>query len=100
MVCDAVEQAAGEPFGSEDLGPFVEWQVAGDRRRGAFVALADGLEKQFGADFSGRNRTKFVDNRQIASGELLLKAAQALLVAGLDQFASMGAFPGEPCQTL
>jgi hypothetical protein len=24
---DAVEQSAGEPFRTEDLGPFLEWQV-------------------------------------------------------------------------
>lgn len=23
-------QCAGEPFGAESLGPFVEWQIAGD----------------------------------------------------------------------
>jgi len=40
VVGDAVEQGAGEPLGAEDLGPFVERQVAGDERRGAFVTLA------------------------------------------------------------
>ena len=29
---DAVEQSAGEAFGAEDLGPFLERQVAGDQR--------------------------------------------------------------------
>ena len=29
MVGQAVEQCAGEPLGSEYLGPFVEWQVGG-----------------------------------------------------------------------
>ena len=44
-----VQQGAGEPFGAEDIGPFVEGQVAGDQRRGALIALADGLEEQLGA---------------------------------------------------
>jgi len=35
----AVEQSAGEPFGAEDLGPFLEGQVAGHQRGCAFVAL-------------------------------------------------------------
>jgi hypothetical protein len=30
MVGNAVEQGDGQPFGAEDLGPFVEGQVAGD----------------------------------------------------------------------
>ena len=29
---DAVEQSAGKPFGAEDLGPFLEGQVAGGQR--------------------------------------------------------------------
>ena len=35
MVGDVVQQGAGEPFGTEDLDPFIEGQVAGDERRGA-----------------------------------------------------------------
>ena len=49
VVCDAIEQCAGEPFGAEDLSPLVEGQIAGDERGTSFVALPDGLEQQFGA---------------------------------------------------
>ena len=27
MMCEAVEDGAGEAFGAEDLGSFIEWQV-------------------------------------------------------------------------
>ena len=87
MVGDAVEQGAGEPLGAEDLGPFVEGQVAGDQRRGAFVALADGLEEQLGAGLRQRHIAQFVDDQQFIGGQLLLEAQQVLFVAGLDQFA-------------
>ena len=87
VVGDAVEQCAGEPLGAEDLGPLVEGQVAGDQRRGALVALADGLEEQLGAGLRQRHIAQFVDDQQLVGGELLLEAPQVLLVAGLDQFA-------------
>ena len=32
VMSDAVEQSPGEAFGAEDLGPFLERQVAGDQR--------------------------------------------------------------------
>ena len=41
MVGQPVEQRAGEAFGAEGLGPFVEGQVAGDQGSAALVALAD-----------------------------------------------------------
>ena len=33
LVGEPVQQGAGEPLGAEDLGPFVEGQVAGDQNR-------------------------------------------------------------------
>jgi hypothetical protein len=32
MMGNAVEQGVGEPFRTEDFGPFLEGQVAGDQR--------------------------------------------------------------------
>ncbi len=43
-----VEERAGETFGSEGFGPFVEGQVAGNEGGAAFVTLGDQLEQQFG----------------------------------------------------
>ena len=40
VVGEAVEQGAGQPLTAEDLGPFVEWQIAGHQRGAALVALA------------------------------------------------------------
>ena len=40
-----VEQCAGEAFGPEDLGPFVEGQIRGHQRRGLLVALGEDLEQ-------------------------------------------------------
>ena len=51
MMGEPVQQSAGEAFGSEDLGPFVEWQVGGDNQRASFVALRYDFEQQLGAGF-------------------------------------------------
>jgi len=37
---DPIEQGADEPFGSEDLGPFLEGQIRDNQGRSAFVELA------------------------------------------------------------
>ena len=42
---EPVEQGAGEAFGAEDLGPFLEGQVRGNHGRAAFVALTEHLEQ-------------------------------------------------------
>ena len=39
MVGEPVEQCAGEPFGGEHAGPFIERQVAGDDGRTALIAF-------------------------------------------------------------
>ena len=49
VVGEAVKQSAGEPLGSEDVGPLVEGEVGGDQDGAPFVALAEDLEEQFRA---------------------------------------------------
>ena len=39
MVGQPVEQRARQPLGTEDLGPLVEGQIAGNQRGAAFIAL-------------------------------------------------------------
>ena len=48
-----VEQRASQPFGAEDLGPFVEGQIRGHERRCLLVALGEDLEQQLGAGLRG-----------------------------------------------
>ena len=43
-------------------------------RRGALVALADGLEEQLGAGLRQRHIAQFVDDQQFVGGHLLLEA--------------------------
>jgi hypothetical protein len=40
VVGEAVEQSPGQAFAAQDLGPLVEWQVAGHQGGAALVALA------------------------------------------------------------
>jgi len=56
MVCQAIQQRAGQPFRAQHLGPFGERQIAGDQGRRSFLPLAEDFEKHFGAAFdSGTN---------------------------------------------
>ena len=68
MMGEAIEKRVGEPFRAEDRGPFIEWQVADDERGAAFVALAEHLEEQLGADSRERHITQFVDDNDIDDG--------------------------------
>jgi hypothetical protein len=40
---EPVEQRAGEPFRTRYRRPFIEWQIAGDRRGSTFIALTESL---------------------------------------------------------
>ena len=65
MMGQTVEQRAGEPFGAEDRGPFVEWQVGGDQRGTAFIALAEHLEEQFRTDRGEGDAAQLVNDQQL-----------------------------------
>ena len=45
---EAVEQGAGEPLATHDLGPLFEGQIGGDEEAGPFVRPADDVEEEFG----------------------------------------------------
>lgn len=74
MVPQPVEERAGEAFGAEHAGPFVERQLAGDQRAAAFVALAQDLEQEFGADRGERYIAKFVNMRTKRTPRLAIKS--------------------------
>jgi hypothetical protein len=64
VVGEPIQQGAGEPFGGEDLGPLVEGQIAGNQGGGAFVALAENLEQQFGPVFDGGTKPSWSTMRR------------------------------------
>jgi hypothetical protein len=74
VVGEAVEERAGEPFGTEHGRPFVERQIARYQRAASFVALTEDLEQQLGPNRGERHIAEFVDDQQLVSGELTLKA--------------------------
>ena len=80
-----VEPRASQPFGAEDLGPFVEGQIRGHARRGLLVALGEDLEQQLGAGLRQRDVAELVHDQYILRDELLLHAQQALVIPGLEQ---------------
>lgn len=91
----AVEDGPGEALGAEDLGPLVEGQVRGDDDRTAFVALRDDLEEQLGPCLGEWHEAQLIDDEQILAGEGLLKALQAALIDGLDEFMDESGSSGE-----
>ena len=58
-----VEQRASQPFGAEDLGPFVEGQIRGHERRCLLVALGEDLEQQLGAGLRQRDVAELVHDQ-------------------------------------
>src|SRR4051794_23562444 len=95
MVREAVEQGAGQPLAAEDLGPFVEWQIAGHQRGAALVALAEHLEQQLRPALRERHKAKLVDDQQLVAGQLLLQAQQPLLVSRLQELMDQRGGRGE-----
>src|SRR6266478_4698488 len=85
VVCQPVEQRAGQPLGPEHAGPLVERQIAGDEGGAALVTLAEDLEQELGAGRRQGHIAEFVDDQQLVGRQLALQAEQSLLVPGLDQ---------------
>jgi hypothetical protein len=73
VVCDAIEQPAGEALRSKRFGPFVKWQVAGNQGGTPFVALRDQLEQQFRAGLGERHEAQLIDDEKLVGGHLFLK---------------------------
>src|SRR5882757_5027424 len=83
---EAVEERAGEPFRAEDRRPFIERQIAGDKRGATFIALAEDLEEQLRADRRERYVAQFVDDQQLDRIEMFLQRPQTALVARFHEF--------------
>ena len=84
LVGQPVEERAGQPFGAEGLGPFIEGQIAGDQRGAALLALGDHLKKQLGAGLGQGHEPELVDDQQLHGSHLLLDAQQTAFVSRLN----------------
>lgn len=69
VVCQAIEQGAGETFRVEHAGPVFEGQVRSDDRGAALVTLRDHLEQKFGAGLRERHVAEFVYDQELQFGE-------------------------------
>jgi hypothetical protein len=76
VVGQPVEQRAGQTLGAEDLGPFVEGQVAGDQGGAAFVALRDQLEQQLGAGLGEGHEAQLVDDQELQAAICFCKRSR------------------------
>ena len=64
----------------------VKWQVAGDKRCAAFIALAEDLKEQFRPDNRERHIAQFVDDQQFDGVEMLLQRPQSPFVSRFHEF--------------
>ena len=83
---ETVEERAGQPLGDEHRCPFVEWEIAGDDRRAAFISLTEDLEQQFCAGWRRRDVAEFVDDQQLVGGELPLEPQEPLFITRFQKF--------------
>src|ERR1019366_9657279 len=90
MMSEPVEYGAGEPFRTKYGSPFIEWQVAGDQRGAAFIALTEHLEEQFGADRRERHIAQLIDDQQLDHAEVHLQSTQAALVTRFHELVHEG----------
>ena len=95
MMSEPIEQRAGQPFRTEDRGPFIEWQVAGDQRGATFVALAEHLEEQFRTDGGEWHVSQFVNDQQFDRVEVFLQCPQPAFIARFHELVHEGGGRGE-----
>ena len=72
MMGETIEKSAGEPLGPEHARPFIEWQVAGDERGAAFIALAEHFEEQLRTHGGERYVAQFIDDQQFDRVQMFL----------------------------
>ena len=99
MMREPIEQRAGQPFRTEDRGPLIEWQIAGDQRGATFVALTEHLEEQFGTNGGERHVAQFIDDQQFDRVEVFLQCPQPAFVARFHEFMHESGGRGE-CNAL
>ena len=85
VVGQPVEQRAGQSFGGEDTGPFLERQVRGDDSRTAFMSLAECFEEKLSTSPGKRHVTEFIDDQQLDRRHLGLQPEQPALILGFHQ---------------
>ena len=85
MMGQAIEDGAGEAFGAEDFGPFIERQVGSDDDGAALMALRDDFEQQLRAGFAQGNEAEFVDDQHVLTDQQLLQALQSPVIGRFDQ---------------
>ncbi len=90
MVCQAIEQRAGEPLRAEDARPVLERQVRGDDRRSTLVSLGEDLEQKLGTRRRQRNVAEFVDDQELDGLEVALQLQKTSLVAGFHELVDEG----------
>ena len=95
VVCEPVQQSAGQPLRAEHLGPLVERQVGGHEDRATLVALAEDLEEQFRPGPGQRHEAELVYDQELQSGEPLLQVQQPHLVPCLHKLVHQGRSSGE-----
>ena len=80
MVCQSVQQRAGQSLGPEHLGPLVERQVGGYKHRAPLVALAEDFEEQLRSGLRQGNEAQLVYDQQLQTGQSLLEVQQTSVV--------------------
>jgi hypothetical protein len=85
MVSQPIQQSAGQPLRTQDLGPLGKGQVASYQRRGSLVALAEHFEQHLGAGLGQGHEAELIDDQQFLTREILLIAQQTLVIPRLDQ---------------
>ena len=101
VVCEPVQQSAGQPLRTEHLGPLVERRVGGHEYGATLVALTEDLEEQFRTGPRQRHEAEFVYDQQLQAREPLLQVQQPHLVPCLHKLVHQGQRSGEAhCQSL
>jgi len=67
-----------------------KWQVAGDQRGAAFIALTEHLEEQFGANRRERHIAQLIDDQQLDHAEVLLQSTAGALVTRFHELVNEG----------
>ena len=82
-VSEPIKQCTGEPFGTEDLSPFLKGQVCGYHETMMLIGPTDDFKEQFSSGLGERDISQFIDDQQMESLELFMHSLKSFLLPAL-----------------
>ncbi len=82
---EPIKECTGEPFGTEDLSPFLKSQVRGDHEAMMLIGPTNEFKEQFSSGLGEGNVSQFIDDQQVESLKLFVHSLESFFLPALHE---------------